>query len=116
MCGIADVRHPAAFPLHLEVKVQNNGSTGGATGQQMTQTRNSDALFLSGSSAQTCRMPLMKIASCLRFNKCHMCDYNGRSRTGATTRAVSSDTSPLQVWSSLIQTISCAPHHILLPG
>lgn len=116
MCGIADVRHPAAFPLHLEVKVQNNGSAGGATGQQMTQTPNWDALFLSGCSAQTCRMPLMKSASCLRFNKCHMCDDNGGARTGAATRAVSSDTSPLQVWSSLTQTISCATHHILLPG
>lgn len=110
MCGIADVRHPAAFPLHLEVKVQNNGPAGGATGEQMTQTQNSDALVLS-----TTQKNLIKSASCLRF-KCLMCNYSGRLRTGAMTRAVSSDTSPLQVWSSMIQTISCATHHILLPG
>lgn len=114
--GIAYVRHPAAFPLHPEVKVQNNRPTGGATGEQMTQPWNLGALFLSDCSAQTCLTPSIKSTPCLCFNKCHVCDYDGRLRTGATTRAVSSDTSPLQVWSSLIQTISCAAHHILLPG
>lgn len=38
------------------------------------------------------------------------------ARSSATTQAVLDTTSPPQVWSSQIQTISCAIHHILLPG
>lgn len=44
-------------------------------------------------------MLLIKITLCFPFNKCHMCDWDSRMRSSATTRAVPNDMSSLQVWS-----------------
>lgn len=56
--------------------------------------------------------------------RCVQCSYYSMYCTllvittqfSATTHAVFYNASPPQVWSSQIQTISCAIHHILLPG